>query len=65
MFNDQDLLKRIDPTTKAANDEFMSAMLEFSDKVSSKGFDADGLSQGMPIVRRALDPNVAPFSVAT
>jgi len=26
---------------------------------------ADGLSQGMPFVWQALDPNVAPFNVAT
>jgi arachidonate 15-lipoxygenase (second type) / 8-lipoxygenase (S-type) len=65
MFDDPDMLGRMNPATRAANDEFMSSMKEFSAKVSTRGFDADGLSQGMPFVWTALDPNVAPFSVAT
>ncbi|KAK0643291.1 lipoxygenase [Cercophora newfieldiana] len=65
MFNDQSMLAKMNPATRAANQQFMSEMKEFSQKVSSRTFDAKGLSQGMPFVWRALDPNVAPFSIAT
>lgn len=65
MFNDQDMLSRMNPATRAANDVFMSAMRNVSSQVAGRRFGADGLSQGMPTVWRALDPNVAPFSVST
>jgi len=65
MFDDPNVLRRMNGATRAANTEFMRAMRGFSERVSGRGFDAEGLSQGMPFVWRALDPNVAPFNVAT
>ncbi len=65
MFDDPSLLGRLNNATRNANGVFMDKMQRFSDEVSGRGFDNKGLSQGMPIVWRALDPNVAPFNVAT
>jgi arachidonate 15-lipoxygenase (second type) / 8-lipoxygenase (S-type) len=50
MFNDKNLLNRMNPKTKAAAATFKQKMQAFSDEVSSRTFDADGLSQGMPYV---------------
>lgn len=33
-------------------------------KVDARGFDGEGLSQGMPFVFRALDPASIPFYLA-
>lgn len=65
MFDDPDVLRRMNAATREANTEFMRTMGAFRDRVSARDFGADGLSQGMPFVWKALDPNVAPFSVAT
>jgi len=65
MFNDANMLSRMNTATQAANGVFMSAMRNFSTQVAARRFGPDGLSQGMPMVWRALDPNVAPFSVST
>ncbi|KAK4446768.1 lipoxygenase [Podospora aff. communis PSN243] len=66
MFDDPVMLAKMNPTTRAANLVFMSEMENFSrDVMGNRGFDADGLSQGMPFVWKALDPNVAPYSVST
>jgi arachidonate 15-lipoxygenase (second type)/8-lipoxygenase (S-type) len=65
MFDDQTMLGRMNAATTSANTVFLNAMKQFSGQVSSRGFGSDGLSQGMPFVWKALDPNVAPYSVAT
>ncbi|KAK5117547.1 hypothetical protein LTR62_004969 [Meristemomyces frigidus] len=65
MFDGQTFLSKTNAQTRAANGAFMSAMQGFSFQVSSRTFDADGLSQGMPFVWQALDPNVMPYSITT
>ncbi|KAK4560719.1 hypothetical protein LTR86_005298 [Recurvomyces mirabilis] len=65
MFDCQTFLAKTNDQTRAANSAFMSAMESFSSQVASKGFDGEGLSQGMPFVWQALDPNVMPFSITT
>ncbi|KAM7202640.1 Lipoxygenase [Naviculisporaceae sp. PSN 640] len=62
---DGDFLKRTNPATRQANSLFMAKMKGFSAKVQARKFDAEGLSQGMPFIWRALDPDVAPYYVAT
>lgn len=63
MFNDGRFLNRTNDATRAAAAAFTSSMQAFSLQVQARAFDADGLSQGMPFVWKALDPAVAPFSV--
>lgn len=65
MFDDPSLLARMNTPTREANGLFMQRMRAFSRLVKGRGFDERGLSQGMPFVWRALDPDVAPYSVAT
>lgn len=65
MFDDQTMLGQMNSAAQSANTAFISSMKEFSTKVNARTFDANGLSQGMPFVWRALDPNVAPYSVST
>ena len=63
MFDDPAMLSRMNPTTQGAAATFLASMQSFSQTVAARAFDADGLSQGMPFLWRALDPNVAPYSV--
>lgn len=63
MFDEPDMLKRMNANTRNAATTFMNSMNTFSDKVKARAFDSNGLSQGMPFVWKALDPNVAPFGV--
>lgn len=65
MFDDAEMLAAMNAPTTAAAAVFQSAMLAFSDVVEARGFDAQGLCQGMPFVWQALDPRVAPYSVST
>ncbi|KAI7315116.1 Lipoxygenase [Hortaea werneckii] len=65
MFADDNMLARMNEQTRRAATEFRSAMQAQSAKVSGRIFDADGLSQGMPFIWRALDPQVAPYSLTT
>ena len=65
MFDDEAFLKRTNTVTQQAAAKFKSSMEAFSAVVSARGFDADGLSQGMPFVWPALDPNVQPYSITT
>lgn len=62
MFDDEVMLAGMTDSAVAAEEKFEEAMRAFSGVVAARTFDADGLSQGMPFVWRALDPNVAPFS---
>ena len=63
MFNDATMLSRMNAQTRAANTKFMAAMKARSAVVSARTFDAQGLSQGMPFVWKALDPEVIPFTL--
>lgn len=63
MFDDQTMLDMMNTETQAANDLFMSKMDKFSAQLQARNFDGNGLSQGMPFVWKALDPNVAPYSL--
>jgi len=65
MFDNSTLLHRMNGQVNAAADEFRNSMKAFSDEVSARTFDADGLSQGMPFVWKDLDPNVAPWGITT
>ncbi|KAH0278235.1 Lipoxygenase, partial [Aureobasidium melanogenum] len=63
MFDEPNMLKQMNANTRNAAATFMNSMNSFSDKVKARTFDSNGLSQGMPFVWKALDPNVAPFGV--
>ncbi|KAJ6264623.1 hypothetical protein Dda_0772 [Drechslerella dactyloides] len=63
MFDDADLLSRLNEPTRRANQWFVAAMRARSAVVKARTFDARGLSQGMPFVWQALDPDVAPWSL--
>lgn len=65
MFDDADLLGGLNAETAAAAATFKYDMEQFSQEVAGRGFDGEGLSQGMPFVWQALDPNVAPYSITT
>lgn len=65
MFDDQDMLSRMNGQTQAAASTFLNSMQAFSSQVSARTFDANGLCQGMPFVWQALDPNVAPYSITS
>ncbi|KAJ4387874.1 hypothetical protein N0V93_008477 [Gnomoniopsis smithogilvyi] len=63
MFDDADMLALMNEATNTAAALFQTTMEVFSDVVSARTFDSNGLSQGMPFLWQGLDPNVAPFSV--
>lgn len=64
MFDDDVMLSRMDEETREANGVFMAAMYDRSEVISSRTFDSEGLSQGMPFVWQALDPNVVPWTMS-
>ena len=61
MFDDAVLLEGMNQKTKGAATEFLANMQAFSKVVGARTFDKDGLSQGMPFIWNALDPEVASF----
>lgn len=63
MFDEPAILNRMNVNTRNAAATFMNSMNSFSSKVKARTFDSKGLSQGMPFVWKALDPNVAPYGV--
>lgn len=63
MFDDATMLQKMNANTRTAAATFKSAMDSFSSKIKGRKFDPKGLSQGMPFVWQALDPNVMPFGV--
>ncbi|KAI0554027.1 lipoxygenase [Xylaria curta] len=63
MFDDADIMARMNPETNNAAATFRAQMDAFSKVVRSRSFDAEGLSQGMPFIWNALDPNRAPYWV--
>ncbi|TKX24981.1 manganese lipoxygenase [Elsinoe australis] len=64
MFEDGLRLPRYNEETREAAKVFSGEMERFSDEVQARGFDEQGLSQGMPFVWKVLDPRVTPFYVA-
>lgn len=64
MFDDPLMLARMNVATRDANENFKEAMLARSDVVKTRGFGEEGLSQGMPFVWKALDPDVAAWSLS-
>jgi arachidonate 15-lipoxygenase (second type) / 8-lipoxygenase (S-type) len=65
MFDDPSMLSRMTNATQAAAATFHGTMQAFSLQVAARTFDQNGLSQGMPFVWQALDPNVAPYSITS
>lgn len=63
MFDDAIMLLRMNEQTRQANEDFKAEMLARSQVVKTRSFDANGLSQGMPFVWKALDPDVMPWSL--
>lgn len=64
MFSDESVLGRLNAQTRAAAGSFFAKMKNLSDTIRSRNFGADGLSQGMPFVWKALDPGTVPFFFA-
>ncbi|KAJ7113118.1 lipoxygenase [Mycena epipterygia] len=64
MFSEPTLLSRLNAPTQKAAGVFKSAMQAFSKVVSGRTFDAEGLSQGMPILWTILDPLTTPFCLS-
>ena len=60
MFDDADMLGRMNQQTAAAADTFKSDMSIFSDTVRARTWDSNGLIQGMPIRWQTLDTKLAP-----
>jgi arachidonate 15-lipoxygenase (second type)/8-lipoxygenase (S-type) len=61
MFNDTAMLARMNKEVAEAATLFQAVMQGLSNLVSSRSFDAQGLSQGMPFIWKALDPEKAPY----
>ena len=64
MFLEPNLLNRLNSQTVTAAQTFHSDMLDVSKKVQARGFNGEGLSQGMPFVWKSLDPEAIPFFFA-
>ncbi|KAH8660201.1 lipoxygenase [Xylariales sp. PMI_506] len=62
MFEDEMMLSRMNSTITQASTNFANEMTAFSKIVKSRNFDSNGLSQGMPFLWNALDPDVIPYS---
>lgn len=62
LFDDQSALPRLNQASRDANQAYMREMLDRSAVVAGRKFDARGLSQGMPFIWQALDPQVMLFS---
>jgi arachidonate 15-lipoxygenase (second type)/8-lipoxygenase (S-type) len=64
MFNNASMLALMNAETKAAAATFQGTMQAFASEVGARTFDSEGLSQGMPFVWKALDPEIAPYYAA-
>jgi arachidonate 15-lipoxygenase (second type)/8-lipoxygenase (S-type) len=64
MFDQPDMLARMNSKTKVAEATYRGSMQAFSKKVRARTFDKNGLSQGMPFIWKTLDPEGAPFWLA-
>ena len=63
-FSDAGFLGKLAPRIAAAAAVFKAEMEGISRGIRARGFDAEGLSQGMPFVYRSLDPGTVPFFLA-
>jgi hypothetical protein len=61
MFNSDKLLHGTNAAIVAANERFIKEMGQISKQISTRKFDEDGLSQGMPFIWTGMDPGVIPF----
>lgn len=61
MFDDGEMLAKMNRATRLAQEVFKKKMEGFSAVVRGRGFDASGLSRGMPYLWTALDPNTASY----
>jgi hypothetical protein len=61
MFNQDKLLAGTGPAVAAANQKYINEMGKIGKEISTRKFDKDGLSQGMPFIWRGMDPAVIPF----
>lgn len=61
MFNDSEMLDRLNEETQEAAGAFKVNLEGLSDEIQGRGFNEDGLAQGMPFIWNALDPRIAPF----
>lgn len=61
MFLSDKFLTRSSQVVRDAATEFHAEMMAFSRQIRSRHFDAQGLSQGMPLVWQTLDPANIPF----
>ena len=65
IFDDPQLLSHMNVQTTQAAARFKSCITAFSTEVSTRDFGRNGLSQGMPFIWKALDPNIQPYSITT
>lgn len=61
MFSSDEFLSRCHAKVKEAASTFYNEMKTFSNEISQRRFDDQGLSQGMPFVWQALDPSRIPY----
>jgi hypothetical protein len=61
MFDDKNMLPRMNDETRKAEAMFRAEMNAFSGVVRGRKFDERGLSQGMPFIWGSLDPNTASY----
>ena len=61
MFSNATFLAKTNRKVEAAAGIFKSEMQSFSAEVRGRGFDREGLSQGMPFVWKILDPETVPY----
>ncbi|KAI3329410.1 lipoxygenase [Xylariaceae sp. AK1471] len=61
LFDDETLLEKMNPETRAAAAKFKATMMDFSVEVRARTFDENGLNRDMPFIWDALDPNYAPY----
>lgn len=61
MFNAEGLLAGTEQAVSVANEKFIEEMGQISKQISTRQFDSQGLSQGMPFVWTGMDPGVIPF----
>lgn len=61
MFDSPVFIGDVQGSLKNAALNFKSQMMEFSEVVNARGFDGEGLSEGLPFVWQILDPKRIPF----
>ena len=61
MFSSDRFLSKCHLEVREAACSFYKEMEVFSQKIRQRGFDAEGLSQGMPFLWQALDPSRIPY----